>query len=151
MAKPFTLANQANSGFSDAANYDQHRPSYPVAAVEKLLTHLGVAGQNNGRIIDLASGTGKFTELLVARPDQYEVVAVEPHDGMRANLVSKHLGSSVKVLDGHAGSIPLEDGWGDALIAAQVSWSLEVCDICAHVLWAGVSLVCNRRVSEGDP
>lgn len=119
MAKSFTLPSQAITGFSNAAHYDQYRPSYPAQAVEKLLIHLGVANQKNGHIIDLASGTGKFTELLTTRPEQYEVVAIEPHEGMRGALVQKNLGSSVKVLDGHAGSIPVEDGWGDALVAAQ--------------------------------
>ncbi len=34
----------------------------------------------------------------------------------------------VTVQDGDAGHMPVEDGWGDALIAAQVSYS---------VLWLG--------------
>jgi ubiquinone/menaquinone biosynthesis C-methylase UbiE len=75
---------------------------YPQEAVEKLLKHLGVAELKNARIIDLASGTGKFTELLVARPEKFEVVAVEPHEGMRSTLEKKGL-------------------LIDALIAAQVS------------------------------
>jgi ubiquinone/menaquinone biosynthesis C-methylase UbiE len=120
MAEPFTLPNQAATGFQNGSRYDQYRPSYPAEAVDKLLKHLGVAEQKNRRIVDLASGTGKLTELLAARPEQFEVVAVEPHEGMRQTLVKKNL-SGVKVLDGNAGSMPVEDGWGDALIAGQVS------------------------------
>jgi len=92
---------------------------YPQEAVEKLLKHLGVAELKNARIIDLASGTGKFTELLVARPEKFEVVAVEPHEGMRSTLEKK--GLLIEVLDGNAESIPVKEGWADALIAAQVS------------------------------
>lgn len=73
------------------------------------------------QIIDLGSGTGKFTELLVKRDEQYEIVAVEPHAEMRDELVKKGLGERVAVLDGDAGNILVEDGWGDALVAAQVS------------------------------
>ena len=88
-------------------------------SVNKLLDRLGLVNQNNARIVDLGSGTGKFTELLVARPEKFEVVAVEPHDGMRDALVKKNL--SIEVLDGNAGNMLVKDGWGDALIAAQVS------------------------------
>lgn len=91
---------------------------YPPEAVDKLLRHLGVANQSNVHIVDLGSGTGKFTELLVARPEEFEVVAVEPHEGMRGNLEKKNLG--IEVLDGNAANMPVTDEWGDALIAAQV-------------------------------
>jgi SAM-dependent methyltransferase len=119
MATPFTLASEAARGFSNAAQYDQYRPSYPAEAVDKLLTHLGVAGLKNARVVDLACGTGKFTELLTARPEEYEVVGVEPHREMREELVKKNL-ARVKVLDGDAGNMPIGEGWGDALVAAQV-------------------------------
>ena len=120
MTTPFTLDNRAATGFSNAAAYDFNRPSYPPEAVDKLLTHLGVANVQNARIIDLACGTGKFTELLAARPEQFEIVGVEPHRDMRDVLVKKALGSRVKVEDGDAGNMPIEEDWGDALIAAQV-------------------------------
>jgi trans-aconitate methyltransferase len=120
MATSFTLDDRAQSGFQNASDYDTHRPSYPTEAVDKLLTHLGVAGQKNAKIVDLACGTGKFTELLVKRPEGFEVVGVEPHEGMRAESVRKEL-KGVKVMDGDAGNMLIEEGWGDSLIAAQVS------------------------------
>lgn len=128
MAPSFALDNRAASGFKNASNYDAHRPTYPTAAVEKLLTHLGVANQQNAQIIDLASGTGKFTELLAARPEEFEVLAIEPHGDMRQELVKKKLGSRVKILDGDAAHMPAEEGWGDALVAAQVRtlWKLKI-------------------------
>jgi ubiquinone/menaquinone biosynthesis C-methylase UbiE len=118
MAAQFSLAKEASSGFSNASNYDKYRSSYTAESASKLLTKLSVAGQKNARIIELASGTGKFTELLVARPEQFEVLAIEPHDGMRDVLAKKNLG--IKVLSGEASNIPASDGWADALIAAQV-------------------------------
>lgn len=121
MTTPFTLDNRAASGFQDGSRYDKYRPSYPAEAVDKLLSHLEVANQKNARVIDLASGTGKFTELLAARPEEFEIVAAEPHAGMREELVKKDLGSRVKVLDGDAGNIPVGVEGADTLIAAQVS------------------------------
>jgi trans-aconitate methyltransferase len=136
MATSFILPEQANAGFRDASRYDQHRPSYPDVAVEKLLTHLGVTGRKNRRIIDLGCGTGKFTELLAARPEQFEVVAIEPHEEMRATLVKKNLGPAVKVLNGSAGSIPVEEDWGDALIAAQASHVSQRVEMFAHIRYS---------------
>ncbi|KAK2628176.1 hypothetical protein QTJ16_002822 [Diplocarpon rosae] len=118
MATPFILDTRAATGFQNASAYDRNRPSYPPEAVEKLLGHLGVAGQQGARIVDLACGTGKFTELLAARDEGFEVVGVEPHDGMRDVLVKKGL-ENVRVVDGDAGNMPVEEGWGDALVAAQ--------------------------------
>jgi ubiquinone/menaquinone biosynthesis C-methylase UbiE len=123
MATQFALDNRAQRGFQNASKYDTHRPSYPAEAVEKLLTHLGVAGQKNARIVDLACGTGKFTELVARREEEYEVVGVEPHEAMREELVGKKL-RGVRVEDGDAAHMPIEEGWGDALIAAQVNMLL---------------------------
>jgi len=83
MATTFALNPRAASGFQDASNYEAHRPSFPAEAVDKLLTHLGVAGLKNARVIDLACGTGKFTESLVNREEEFDVVGIEPHAGMR--------------------------------------------------------------------
>jgi len=121
MSTQFNLPYQAQDGFNDAASYDQHRPSYPSDAVEKLLVNLGVANQTNARIVELACGTGKFTEALIKRPEKYEVVAVEPHAGMREALVKKNLGADIKIIDGDASNMSIGEDWGDALIAAQVS------------------------------
>lgn len=62
MASKFQLDDRANNGFEDASSYDKYRPSYPEEAVGKLLEHLGLSGVKGARVIDLASGTGKFTE-----------------------------------------------------------------------------------------
>jgi len=112
------LAEEADKGFKNAANYDQYRPSYPSEAVEKLLVNLKVAGQENARIVEVAAGTGKFTALLADRKEQFEIVAVEPHNEMRWTLETKKI-ERVKVVPGDGANIPVEAEWGDALIVAQ--------------------------------
>ncbi|KAI2602347.1 S-adenosyl-L-methionine-dependent methyltransferase [Hypoxylon sp. NC1633] len=113
-----SLPEAAEEGFKDAASYDAHRPSYPVEAVDKFLTHLNVADQSDMKIVEIASGTGKFTELLARRPERFLVKAIEPHHGMREKLVQKDL-PAVEVIDGKAEKMLIEDEWGDACIAAQ--------------------------------
>lgn len=120
MTSPFVLANQATEGFKDAGKYDTHRPSYPSEAVSKLLSHLNVAEQLNAKVVEVGAGTGKLTELLAARREEFEIVAVDPHNEMREGLVQKAL-PRVKIIAGDAAKMPIEEGWGDACIAAQVS------------------------------
>nr|OQO24333.1 hypothetical protein B0A51_05560 [Rachicladosporium sp. CCFEE 5018] len=112
------LKPSALHGFAKSSAYDQHRPSYPAKSVQELLRQCRVAGVKGAEVLDLAAGTGKFTELLAAREEGYEVVAVEPHQGMREVLEAKGL-KGVKVEDGDAESLPFEDESVDAIIAAQ--------------------------------
>ena len=113
------LADVASRGFAAASAYDQHRPSYPPEAVQQFLTHLKVSGLSGARILDLAAGTGKFTELLAKREEQFEIVAVEPHKVMRGQLEKIGL-KRVTVLEGDAVTIPLKAQSVDAVIVAQV-------------------------------
>jgi 16S rRNA A1518/A1519 N6-dimethyltransferase RsmA/KsgA/DIM1 with predicted DNA glycosylase/AP lyase activity len=116
-------------------SYDQHRPSYPSSAVSSLLKHLSIVGQSRARIVEIGAGTGKFTELLVGREEGYEIVAVEPHREMREALVGKDLkgkgAGMIEVVDGNAAQTSLEEGWGDACVAAQVD---DFCDAGGHVI-----------------
>ncbi|MEK8225290.1 class I SAM-dependent methyltransferase [Oerskovia sp. M15] len=66
-------------------------------------------------VLDLAAGTGKLTERLVARG--LHVTAVEPSDGMRAQLQEAVPGAHA--LPGTAERIPLDDGSVDAVLVAQ--------------------------------
>ncbi|KAM0330024.1 hypothetical protein ACHAQA_004194 [Verticillium albo-atrum] len=113
-----TLHPGAQSGFADASSYDTHRPSYPPATVARFLEKLNLAGLQGGRVLDLAAGTGKLTEVLAARDEGFEIVGVEPHAGMRAELERKGL-RGVEVREGFAEGIPLADGWGDGCVVAQ--------------------------------
>ncbi|MCJ1247434.1 hypothetical protein MMC30_004648 [Trapelia coarctata] len=102
----------ALTGFSKATSYDAHRPSYPPVAVSALLEHLEVANEPHNRIVDLAAGT-------MQRREGYEILAVEPHEGMRGVLEGKGL-KGVKVLEGSAEKMTgVEKEWADAVIVAQ--------------------------------
>lgn len=86
-----SLAPAAAAGFHNAAAYDAHRPAYPAAAVQALLTHMHLADKPHARLVEVAAGTGKFTEALAGRHEGFEVVAVEPHEEMRRALEAKAL------------------------------------------------------------
>lgn len=118
MAQPHAINARAQSGFAKSAAYDEHRPTYSPTATEYLLQQLKVAGKRHAKVLDLAAGTGKFTEGLARRAEDFEIVAVEPHDGMRAVLEAKGL-QHVSVENGVADRIPLESESVDAVVAAQ--------------------------------
>lgn len=91
------------------AAYRRARPSYPDDAVRWLVPGTGC------RVLDLAAGTGKLTERLKALG--YDVVAVEPSDGMRAEL--QRSVPDVLAVPGSAEDIPLPDRSVDAVVVAQ--------------------------------
>ena len=70
------------------------------------------------RIVDFAAGTKKFTELLAARGDEFDILAVEPYAGMRKELERKQLNKIIK--EGLSTAIPTENATVNAVIAAQV-------------------------------
>ena len=72
-------------GFGRGADdYVAARPSYPSAVFDLLADELGLGPETD--VLDLAAGTGKLTEDLVARGAR--VVAVEPVAAMRERLVA---------------------------------------------------------------
>lgn len=114
-----SVSEASCQGFRNAPFYDAHRPSYPSEAVEALLKSLQVRGLKGARLVDLAAGTGKFTEMLASQDENFEIIAVEPHAGMRAELKKKRL-SGVKVLEGEAKKLPVDSQSVDAVVVAQV-------------------------------
>ena len=119
MSKSSGLADAAQTGFAAAAAYDQHRPTYPPKAVDELISRLELSGVEGAKVLEIAAGTGKFTELLAARPEKFEILAVEPHDGMRGELQRKEL-DRITVEKGTADSMPeVSDESVQAVIAAQ--------------------------------
>jgi SAM-dependent methyltransferase len=131
-----------------AGAYERGRPSYPAVAIGFLVEQLDL---RPGRtVVDLAAGTGKLTRLLV--PTGATVIAVEPVDGMRAELVQRVRG--VEALDGTAEAMPLPDGSADAVTAAQAfHWfdGQRALPEIHRVLRPGgaLAVVYNRRLS-GD-
>ena len=102
-----SVHHAAAKGFGAAAQaYQESRPDYPAALADWLREELGLAP---GRVVvDLGAGTGKFTPLLAATGAR--LVAVEPVEAMRAELVAAH--PDVEALAGEAERLPLADGVG---------------------------------------
>ncbi|WP_421740359.1 class I SAM-dependent methyltransferase [Cellulomonas sp.] len=92
-----------------AAVYQATRPSYPDEAVRWAVP------PDARDVLDLAAGTGKLTERLVALG--WQVVAVEPSDAMRAELTATL--PDVEALPGTAEHLGLPDASVDAVTIAQ--------------------------------
>ncbi|MET9023134.1 class I SAM-dependent methyltransferase [Actinopolymorpha sp. NPDC004070] len=112
-ADPTQRERRAESFGASAAAYAEFRPSYPEAAVRWALEP--VAGDDVVRVLDLAAGTGKLTEVV--RGLGVEVVAVEPDDAMLAELHRRL--PDVLALHGTAEAIPAPDGAFDAVVVGQ--------------------------------
>jgi SAM-dependent methyltransferase len=101
------LWSTRRTSFGSAADaYAAGRPSYPEDALEWVLR------PSAARVLDLAAGTGRLSEQLLARG--LEVVAVEPDDAMR-----DHVPSAATALAGTAEDIPLDDASVDAIVVGQ--------------------------------
>jgi SAM-dependent methyltransferase len=140
-----TIHPDAAHGFSAGADaYDRGRPSYPAAAVDHVVAILGIGPGR--RVLDLAAGTGKFTELLV--PTGAAIVAVEPVAEMRAKLAAALPG--VEVHDGTGEALPLPDGSVDAVTVAQAFHWFDPAAALAEIArvlrpGGGLALVWNAR------
>ncbi len=140
----------AQRGFSSsAATYSRGRPDYPPQLVTWLRGTLGLAPGK--RALDLGAGTGKFTRLLLQTGA--DVVAVEPIDAMRAQLLQNVPG--VTALAASAQSMPLADESLDVVVCAQAfHWfaSPEALREIGRVLKAGgkLGLVWNVRDESVD-
>lgn len=104
-----TNADLAATFLSIGAEYDKYRPGFPeeIAAA--------IAPVPVDTALDLAAGTGKFTERLVTRAR--EVIAVEPSEPMLAELRRKL--PEVLALIGTAEVIPLTDASCALVTVAQ--------------------------------
>ena len=70
-------------------------------------------------IVDLGSGTGRFTAAL-AEAFAAQVLGVEPAANMRVTADAKPRPPLVRFVHGQAESIPLEDGMADLVFMSQV-------------------------------
>jgi len=103
----------AAAGFSDSADYEKARPSYPPEAIAWFAEQLHLAPGT--RVCDLAAGTGKFTRLLL--PTGADVFATEPVPGMRATF--RQVLPDTPLLAGTAEALPLRDASVDVITVAQ--------------------------------
>jgi SAM-dependent methyltransferase len=119
-------ARRAASFGPAAPEYALHRPDYPNEAVAWALALLPKDAPNGGphraphvgRVLDLGAGTGKLTAAIVrCGVPTAAVLAVEPDDGMRAEL-SRQL-PEIATLRGSAERIPAEDGAVHAVLVGQ--------------------------------
>ena len=102
------MAERAQSFGAVAAEYARHRPGYPAEALDWALAD--APGQD---VLDLAAGTGKITDALLARPG-VRVTAVDPDPAMLAQFRADHPG--VDAREGSAERIPLPDASVDAVV-----------------------------------
>jgi SAM-dependent methyltransferase len=134
----------AAAGFSDAADYEAARPSYPPEAVAWFVEHLRIGPGT--RVVDLAAGTGKLTRLLA--PAGADLIAAEPVAGMRGRF--RAAVAEVPLLACTAEQLAFRDGSLDAVTVAQAfHWfdhDRAIADL-ARVLRPGgrVGLVWNAR------
>ncbi|MFF3727923.1 class I SAM-dependent methyltransferase [Streptomyces erythrochromogenes] len=108
------MTTRARSFDAAAASYAAHRPGYPPALLDAVEELAGrpLAG---ARVADVGAGTGIATALLHERGA--EVLAVEPGDGMAAQLRRAHPG--IPVVRGDGDRLPLATGAFDLLTYAQ--------------------------------
>jgi SAM-dependent methyltransferase len=145
MDKSLSVHPSVLRGFGDAAErYERARPDYPAQGVAWLAKRLGLGPGRT--VVDLAAGTGKLTRMLV--PTGARIIAVEPVDGMRAQL--EHAVPEIEAIAAYAERMPFEDDSLDAVTAAQAfHWfaTVEALDEIARVLRPGgrLGLIWNTR------
>lgn len=118
-----TAINSFNTNHSE---YDIFRPSFTPILVNPFLVHLGLAKKepdgysfdNSKVILEIASGTGKFTQNLVDNGWEDNLIVVEPSEGMMKTFNEKFPQIKKQILSSSY-QIPLDDDSVDAVIIAQ--------------------------------
>jgi SAM-dependent methyltransferase len=144
------MADLAGSFGSVADAYERGRPRYDSNVIE-------VVGQAAGgpRILDVGAGTGRLSAPLLQAG--YDVVAVEPLDGMRA-ILAGHIGPE-RARDGRAEQLPLADASVDGAVCSDAwHWfdGARAADELARVVKPGGGVVIcislsGEDDSEADP
>ncbi len=96
-------------------NYIRYRPGYPETLPPLLEAHSSLVPGDV--LVDLGSGTGKLTELLLKRG--YAVYAIEPNGPMREAAARLIADPDCTMIDGTAEATGLPDACADVAVAAQ--------------------------------
>lgn len=140
----------ASQGFGQEAQaYARGRPDYPASLLPWLKKDIGLGPGKS--VIDLGSGTGKFSSLLVQTGAQ--VLGVEPVAAMREQFARNH--PTLTQYEGTAQAIPLASASVDAVLCAQAfHWfaTVEALTEIHRVLRPGgkLGLVWNVRDESVD-
>jgi len=142
------------ASFSDRVeNYVRYRPGYPPEVLELLRTECGL--QPHHFVADIASGTGRFTSLLLENGNS--VFAVEPNTEMR-EMGAHHLESYSRLVSiaGTAEETTLRPGSVDFVTEAQAAhWfdlpraRVEFARILQPEGWC--VLIWNERRTDSTP
>ncbi|KAJ7387057.1 hypothetical protein OS493_004021 [Desmophyllum pertusum] len=112
-------------GFASASNYEKVRPDYPINAVKAFLQSLRLLGSvktvraDRVKILELGSGTGKFTRVMleVLKDEDVQVIASDPLGNMCEHF--KRLLPDTEIIQCVAENIGLPDASVDVVIASQ--------------------------------
>lgn len=109
-----SINTTAAIGFQNSSQaYQKGRPDYPRQGVDFFIQEFGIGAAT--KVLDLAAGTGKFTQALVA--SGASLCAVEPVKGMRDQFQA--FLPQITVVDGTAEKIPFVDESFDCVFVAQ--------------------------------
>jgi len=105
--------------------YVKYRPSYPLQVFNHLRDVIGWTQEK--RIADIGAGTGIFTKLMLEQGN--EVIAIEPNDDMRNELIEQlrpyliqqdgQHSNELSVINGSAEMTGLPDESVDGIVCAQ--------------------------------
>jgi ubiquinone/menaquinone biosynthesis C-methylase UbiE len=135
---------------SRTAYYHEHRPGYPDAVAELLITQAGLA--SDAVVVDVGAGTGLSSELFLR--NGCAVVAIEPNAAMRSDAEARLSANPLFLSrEGKAEAIPLPDASADLIVAATAFHWFDA--KAARREWARVlkpegwaALIWNRRWAE---
>ncbi|HKE80857.1 MAG TPA: class I SAM-dependent methyltransferase, partial [Solirubrobacteraceae bacterium] len=126
--------------------YDRGRPRYPEHVVEAIAEAAG----GGPRLLDVGAGTGRVSVPLFRAG--YDLVAVEPLDGMRA-ILAAGIGAE-RALAGRSESLPLGDASVDGAVCSDAwHWfdGARAADELHRVVRPGGGVVvCVLKLADGE-
>jgi len=120
----------SSTGFGTGTNdlYDRVRPSYP----DEALAHIrkAIRTETDLNVLEIGSGTGKFTRALLSHPDWKSSIAhikaIDPSEGMRSVFLREVKDPRVQLSEGTFDRTGVEDGWADLIVIAHAfHWCLD--------------------------